>query len=141
MNEARSKQLFSVASSAQRSSIKARAIVTHFGDGASGGEWSCSKDGNSLCVHQKSAQRYLKQLGGCSVDSENETVDSDIGEPFDNFLNVVLTSASSQLVDTRTFRALVEFLQFHIDQFLYQCGLLYPQIPQSIDLHQSRHLP
>ena len=85
MNEARSKQLFSVASGAQRSSIKAHAIMTHFGDDASGGEWLCSKDGNSFCAHQKSAQRYLKQLGGYStVDDENsETVDSDISESFE----------------------------------------------------------
>lgn len=40
-------QLFSVASSSQKRSVKAQAIVTHISAEESGGEWLCSKDGKA----------------------------------------------------------------------------------------------
>ena len=65
--------MFSVATSTQMRSIKARAIVTHIGTEGTGGEWMCSKDGKAsmLCTHLKHAEAYLKLLGGCS-DAHND---------------------------------------------------------------------
>jgi len=61
-------QLFSVASSSQKRSVKARAIVTHISDEESGGEWLCSKDRKTatLCTHVRLAAAYLLGLWGQS---------------------------------------------------------------------------
>lgn len=68
MDGSQPKQLFSVASSTQKGSVKARAIVTHLGLEESGGEWLCSKDGKglTLCPHLKLAETYLMELVGRS---------------------------------------------------------------------------
>jgi hypothetical protein len=67
-NGSQQKQLFSVASSSQKRSVKARAIVTHIGAEESGGEWLCSKDGkaSTLCTHLRLAREYLLGLWGRS---------------------------------------------------------------------------
>ena len=121
-----------MASGGQRSSVKARAIVTHFGDDASGGEWSCSKDGNFLCTHRELAQRYLKQLGGYLTEDVGNGEKVDMGESFDYVVFMVLITAPLQLLLTRGLRALVEFLQFRINRFPFQFGQLYPLILQYI---------
>jgi hypothetical protein len=76
------KQLFSVASSSQQGSVKARAIVSHIGAEESGGEWLCSKDGKgpTLCTHLRLAEAYLMKLIGHS-DKEDSAVavTSDVG--------------------------------------------------------------
>jgi hypothetical protein len=84
MSSFQSKQLFSVASSNQKRSVKARAIVTHIGTEHSGGEWLCSKDGKDLasCTHLRLAQRYLKKLGGSDLDKDDEAT-IDIPGPLD----------------------------------------------------------
>lgn len=67
------KQSFSVASSNQKRSVKARAIVTHIGGDESGGDWLCSKDGKglALCNHVRLAEAYLKELGRWSETEED----------------------------------------------------------------------
>ena len=69
-NGSQQKQLFSVASSNQKRSVKARAIVSHIsGDREeSEGEWLCSKDGkaSTLCTHLRLAGAYLLGLWGRS---------------------------------------------------------------------------
>ena len=77
------KQLFSVASSNQKMSVKARAIVTHTGTDAYGGEWICSKDGKdlALCTHVRLAETYLKDLLGGLSDLDGEINEDTTGIP------------------------------------------------------------
>ncbi|KAJ3504073.1 hypothetical protein NLJ89_g8132 [Agrocybe chaxingu] len=76
VNEARSLQVFSVISDDRKESVKARAIVSHVGDVANGGDWTCSKDGKGECSHKRRAKKYLQDLegeeGGHGVDEDGE---------------------------------------------------------------------
>ena len=64
------RQMFSVASEGRVDSVKARAIVVHVGNELMEGDWSCSKDGKSSCVHRRMAYQYLASLTG-GLDADN----------------------------------------------------------------------
>jgi hypothetical protein len=66
----RPRQMFSVASEGRVDIVKARAIVVHVGNELMEGDWSCSKDGKSVCVHIRTAHQYLASLSG-GLDADN----------------------------------------------------------------------
>jgi hypothetical protein len=72
--------MFSVASEGRVDSVKARAIVVHVGNELKDGDWSCSKDGKSGCVHLRAAHRYLASVSG-GMDAEIQTDKLVWGEP------------------------------------------------------------
>ena len=88
-NGSQQKRLFSVASSSQNRSVKARAIVTHtIGAEESWGEWLCSKDGkpSTLCTHLRLAEAYLLGLWGQSDKVDDATgVTPDVCKWLDGF--------------------------------------------------------
>jgi hypothetical protein len=73
--------MFSVASEGRVDSVKARAIVVHVGNELKGGDWSCSKDGKSGCVHLRAAHHYLGSVSG-GMDAENQPDKLVWGEPY-----------------------------------------------------------
>ena len=72
MNDIRPCQMFSIATENRKDSVKSRVVVTHLGDDSIGGEWGCSKDGKLGCSHVEKAKKYLRELGGESLQDVND---------------------------------------------------------------------
>ena len=64
--------MFSIATENRKESVKSRVIVTHLGDDALGGEWSCSKDGKLGCHRVEKAKNYFQELVGENLEGGNE---------------------------------------------------------------------